>query len=154
MGTRHPRALAAAARLVDDDLARMQLAFGRGGLNDFEIRDRQIYVDRTKQDLYLKALAENQALPDISHSLYEPEASVDFWSNRQQQHEKSLVRKKKMIRQMVLQFEFVADAHVDLDELTEAGFPPKTTRKVAVVVRSAAIGSWSDIRFAPSAIPS
>ncbi len=123
------------ARLVDDDLARMQLAFGKAGLSDFQIRGRQVYVDQTKQDLYLKALAEQDALPDISHSLYEPESSADFWSNRQQQHEKSLVRKKKMIRQMIMQLEFVADAHVDLDELTEPGFPPKTSRKLAVVVR-------------------
>ncbi len=128
-------ALLPGARLLDNDLARIQLAFGEAGLNDFEIRDGQVLVERSCRDQYLKALVEHEALPDISRSLYEPDSSIDLWTNRQQQHEMSLNRKKKMIRQMILQLSFVADAYVDLDELTTAGFPPTTTRKVAAVIR-------------------
>jgi hypothetical protein len=120
---------------VDNDLGRIQLAFGDAGLNDFEVRDGQVFVVQSRRDQYLKALAQRDALPDISRNLYETEPTIDFWSNRHQQQELALTRKKQLIRQMLLQLGFVSDAYVDLDQLTDAGFPPKTTRRAAVVIR-------------------
>ncbi len=41
----------------------MKAAFGKAGLNSYEIRIGQIFVPRSQRDLYMAALADAQALP-------------------------------------------------------------------------------------------
>ncbi len=126
--------LLAGAKLLEHDLGRMQLAFGGAGLNDFEVRDGQVFVPQSQRDRFLKALNDHDGIPETSREMYEPE-SLNPWATSQQVQESTLLRKKKMIRQLVLQLEFVADAVVDYDELVDAGWPPTTRRSAAIVVR-------------------
>jgi flagellar biosynthesis/type III secretory pathway M-ring protein FliF/YscJ len=121
------------AKLLEKDLGRMQVAFGDAGLNDYEFRNGQVHVPRSQRDRYLKALSTHDALPESSREMYEPEAQSP-WATLQQQQESNLLRKKKMIRQLVLQLDFVADAVVDYDELDQASWPPVTKRSAAVVI--------------------
>lgn len=126
--------LMAGARLLEQDLGRMQLAFGGAGLNDFEVRDGQIFVPQGQRDRFLKALNDYGGVPEASREMYEP-AALNPWATSVEVQESNLLRKKRMIRQLVLQLEFVADAVVDYDELNDAGWPPTTHRSAAVVVR-------------------
>ena len=121
-------------RLRDQELSRMQLAFGTAGLNDFELREASLWVPRSRRNVYLKALHDRGAAPEFTQS--DPsQPSFNPWATREQQRELAFAAKKKLIRQMVLQLGFVADALVDLDELTVPGWPPVTTRRVAIAVR-------------------
>lgn len=121
------------AKLLEHDLGRMQLAFGDAALNDYEIRAGQIWVPQSQRDRFLKALNTHDALPESSREIYEPDPQSP-WSTRQQQQEINLLRKKKMIRQLVLQLDFVAEAIVDYDELVVGEWPPTTRRSAAIVV--------------------
>ena len=122
------------AKLLDQDLGRIQLAFGDSGLNDYEIREGQIWVPQSLRDRFLKAINVHDAIPESSREIYEPDPHSP-WATSQQQRENNLLHKKKTIRQLVLQLEFVADAIVDYDELVEGNWPPTTRRSAAIVVR-------------------
>ncbi len=122
------------AKLLEHDLGRIQLAFGDSGLNDYEIREGQIWVPRSLRDRFLKAINVHDASPESSREIYEPNPQSP-WATSQQQRESNLLHKKKTIRQLVLQLEFVADAIVDYDELVDGNWPPTTRRSVAIVVR-------------------
>jgi hypothetical protein len=121
-------------KLLDRDIGEMQLAFGEAGLNDYEIREGQVWVKQAHRDRYLKALVARDALPETSREMYEQD-NASPWRTGSQEHEANLLRKKRMIRQLVLQLEFVADAIVDYDEVVEPGWPTTTRRSAAIVVR-------------------
>jgi hypothetical protein len=92
-------------------------------------------VPQSQRDRYIKALSDHDAVPETNGEIYEAPAHSP-WATSQQQYESALFRKKRIIRSLVMQLEFVAEAVVDYDELEEPGWPPRTRRTSAVVVRA------------------
>lgn len=118
--------------LSSDEMGKMQFAFGQEGLNEYEIKQDQIFVPREQRSDYLKALTEHRAVPD--HLLPPPESTNPFgiFGNRAQQRIQQIEEKKRTIREMVVQLRFVERAMVDYDETS--GLTPFDDRQRTAIV--------------------
>ena len=65
--------------LTVDEMGAMQVAFGKSGLNDYEINGNQIVVPHSLRPEYLKALADHSALPQ---DMFPNSESMPIFSNR------------------------------------------------------------------------
>ncbi len=103
-------------QLTLEEMGAMQVAFGRAGLNDYEIEGNQVVIPRSERAGYLKALADHGAIPPDLASTAESGNGLEFLQTRTQQRQRMLDRKKQSIRDMVQQMSFVQKAIVDYDE--------------------------------------
>jgi flagellar biosynthesis/type III secretory pathway M-ring protein FliF/YscJ len=127
-----PVALFDSRQLTTDEIGLMQVAFGKSGLNEYEIQGSQIVVPRQQRADYLKSLDEHGAVPYDLRGHDEGSASFDFFQTRSQQRLQQIARKKRTIRDMVLQLRFVERAIVDYDE-TRGATPFEDMQRTAVV---------------------
>ncbi len=118
--------------LTADEIGLMQVAFGKSGLNEYEIRGTQVQVPREHRADYLKSLAEHGAVPQDLRAALETGSSFDFFQTRAQQRLQQIARKKQTIRDMVMQLRFVERATVDYDE-TRGATPFEDLQRTAVV---------------------
>ena len=121
-----------AGKIRDFDVDRMQIAFGKAGLNDYEIEDGVVYVSKSERDEYLKALSENDAVPEWLEEIKPPSG---FLPSRQDRAETAKNNKKRFIRRLVSHLSFVDEVYVDYDELKKSGWPPSVERTAAIVVK-------------------
>jgi len=119
-------------QLSSDEIGLMQVAFGKSGLNEYDIRGVQIEVPRAQRADYLKALAEHNAVPQDLMASSDKQGSFEFFQTRAQQRSRQLDRKKQTIRDMVMQLRFVDRAIVDYDE-TRGATPFEDMQRTAVV---------------------
>ena len=119
-------------QLTTDEIGLMQVAFGKSGLNEYEIRGTQVEVPKSRRAEYLKALSDHGAIPQDLTAHLESPSSFDFFQTRAQQRSWQLARKKQTIRDMVMQLRFVDRAIVDYDE-TRGATPFEDMQRTAVV---------------------
>lgn len=119
-------------KLSVDEIGQMQVAFGKSGLNEYEIRGSQIEVPRALRGDYLKSLADHNAIPQDLASSAGQQSSFEFFQTRAQQRARQIDRKKQTIRDMVMQLRFVDRAIVDYDE-TRGATPFEEMQRTAVV---------------------
>ena len=129
-----PKAIALfdSRNLTKDELGLMQVAFGKSGLNEYEVQEGQIIVPKATRADYLKSLADHGAVPLDLNSTIEADSSFDFFQTRAQQRNRQITRKKQTIRDMVMQLRFVQRAIVDYDE-TAAATPFDPMQRTAIV---------------------
>jgi len=101
----------------DEDLQRMQLAFGKSGLNEFKVVDGNIMVPKTEHAKYLQSLSENDGIPQDLRDRSEPLSTTNPFLSRSQQLSIQRAQKKRQIRDMVVRLPFVDQAwYVTLNE--------------------------------------
>lgn len=118
--------------LTRDELGAMQIAFGKSGLNDYEIREAMFVIPRSLRASYLKSLADHNAIPADLDTGLERNSGLGFLQSRSQQRQEQLDRKKQLIREMVQQLGFVEKAIVDYDE-TPGRTPFDESSRTAIV---------------------
>jgi len=97
------------------DVERIQLAFGNANLNGFDIQDNRVLVPQQRRSEYLRAITEQNAIPQHLQ-VDAPEAeSVNMFMSRSQQKSLSRQRKKEQIRKMVTRLPFVEQAWFEMD---------------------------------------
>lgn len=129
--------------LSADEIGAMQIAFGKSGLNEYQISGSGISVPPLKRAAYLKSLADHGAVPDGLAGRSSGDSGLDFLQSRAQQRQALLERKKQSIRDMIQQLGFVQRATVEYDE-TAGSEPFGGTRRTAVVTILSARGEQID----------
>ena len=118
--------------LTSDEIGLMQVAFGKSGLNDYDISGSRIEVPRSLRGEYLKALSDHGAVPQDLTAHLDTRSSFDLFQTREQQRAQQINRKKQTIRDMVMQLRFVDRAIIDYDE-TRGVTPFDEMQRTAVV---------------------
>ncbi len=103
-------------QLTIDEIGAMQVAFGKSGLNDYEIQGQTVLIPRARRAGYLKSLADHGAIPPDMTGATPDNNGLEFLQTRTQQRQRLLERKKQTIRDMVQQMSFVQKSIVDYDE--------------------------------------
>ena len=119
-------------QLTSDEIGLMQVAFGKSGLNEYEINGIRVEVPKALRGDYLKSLADHGAIPQDLQANHANSSSFDFFQTRAQQRAQQIDRKKQTIRDMVMQLRFVDRAIVDYDE-TRGATPFEDMQRTAVV---------------------
>lgn len=121
---------------TDDQLKRVEEAFGDAALSDYERDGLRIKVPRDKKNLYFKALSDNQALPDewgseIQRALSSPNPfeSADLIKMRVE------VAREKELAGIIKRMPAVDYASVEFDE-TRHGFARQSEKTASVQVQS------------------
>ncbi len=113
-------------QLTRDEISLMQVAFGKSGLNEYQVKGSEIQVPLAERGNYLKSLSEHGAIPQDLTAQQPRESTFDMFRTRAQQRQDQLSEKKKTIREMVMQLRFVERAIVDYDEVSgNSPFEPK-----------------------------
>ena len=97
------------------DVERIQLAFGNANLNSFDIQDNRILVPQQQRSQYLKAITDQNAIPQHLQSDTPETDSVSIFMSRSQQKSLARQRKKEQIRKMVTRLPFVEQAWFEMD---------------------------------------
>ncbi len=97
------------------DVERIQLAFGNANLNGFDIQDNRILVPQQQRSEYLKAITDQNAIPQHLQIDAPETESVSMFMSRSQQKSLSRQRKKEQIRKMVTRLPFVEQAWFEMD---------------------------------------
>jgi flagellar M-ring protein FliF len=118
-----------------NDIGTMSVAFGKAGLNDFEIAGNRIKVPRAKRDLYLKALAENEAVPESVRGMYDIGSKMSAFTPRSQQDQMVKDDKKKMTVHMVQGLPYVERALVEFEDVEAEGPFRRKERSAVVTVK-------------------
>ena len=103
------------ARIQPHDLQRMQIAFGKAGLNDFAVVDRQIQVPVDQRASYLKVLSEKEVLPSHLKEDADPNASLNPFMSMAQQKIMRQNEKKRMVKDTISRLPFVEQAWFEMD---------------------------------------
>jgi len=104
-----------AGQLNRRDVERIQLAFGNANLNGFEIQENRILVPQQQRSEYLKAITDQNAIPQHLQIDAPETESVNMFMSRSQQKSQSRQRKKEQIRKMVTRLPFVEQAWFEMD---------------------------------------
>ena len=97
------------------DVERIQLAFGNANLNGFDIQDNRILVPQQQRSEYLRAITDQNAIPQHLQIDAPESESVSMFMSRSQQKSLSRQRKKEQIRKMVARLPFVEQAWFEMD---------------------------------------
>lgn len=118
--------------LSEGDLERMEFAIGKSGICGCKIENGILMVPGNCKEQCLKAIAENDALPQFLRAESETEPSINPFLSRQQQKQVEDTRKKRQIREMVLRLPFVKNAWFEMDSAA-SGSVFKPAQQTAVV---------------------
>jgi flagellar M-ring protein FliF len=122
-------------QLTDDELDRIEAAFGTAGLRDYERIGTRIRVPAAQRDVYLKVLAEADALPTATPNYLAKaiDAANPLESASQRQARIQNARERELAKQIEM-FPQVEAAWVTYDEESQ-GFTGKVTKTAAVHVK-------------------
>ncbi len=114
------------------DIQRIQIVLAQAGLDQYQLADNTICVPAGQRSIYLKAIAEADALPEHLRSPAADFASLNPFLSRSQQELMERTEKKKQIRDLVTRLPFVDQAWFEMDESrSRSVFEP--SRQTAVV---------------------
>lgn len=97
------------------DIERIQLAFGNADLNGFQVQDNRILVPQQQRSEYLRAISEQNAVPQHLQVETSEAETTSMFMSRSQQKSLSRQRKKEQIRKMVTRLPFVEQAWFEMD---------------------------------------
>jgi len=121
--------------LTETDQSEIQIALSKAGLNDFEFLDGEVFVPRKSRDLYIKAIAEYDAVPGGLDSHRPKQQQFSPW---QSQMEKELANQQDRIERLTSllnRLKFVEQAWIEFDEVQVGGLSRETHRTAMVVVK-------------------
>ena len=126
------------SNLQTRDLQRMQIAFGKAGLNEFKIKDGVVWVPQAKHSSYLAAAAEHDAIPaelKVADDVMKSDTGNPFLS-RSQIDDRKHIRRKTQIQEMIIRLPFVEQAWCEMDQAPRQNAFSKTKRSAVLSIRS------------------
>ncbi len=119
------------------EIASIESAFAQAGLKDSTVSGNRIRIPRGKKDLYLAALADNNALPaDFYHYLDEASASDNPFTSSRSQELRRWNAKQKEIALIISRMRGIETATVQFDEETKGGLQKQKTKTAMVAVQT------------------
>jgi flagellar biosynthesis/type III secretory pathway M-ring protein FliF/YscJ len=135
--------------LRNREIHRLQFAFGKAGLDDFEIKDGSVFVPEKSHAKYLAAAAEHDAIPrGIQADSDMQVESVNPFLSRVQQESIEHVRRVKQIQEMVVRLPFVDQAWFEMEQLKRRNAFDTSNQSAVVSVRPAPNACLADNRVA------
>lgn len=102
-------------QLSASDMERMEFALGKSGLNEFRVEDGELLVPQRLHGSYLKAIADQNAIPSHLRDDEPVVPSINPFMSRSQQRLIAENEKKRQIREMVSRLPFVDQAWFEMD---------------------------------------
>lgn len=100
-----------------------QVAFGKAGLNDFEVEAAQIKVPKHKHDLYLAAMADANVLPpDFGDYLMKTIKEQSPWTGSRLQDQALLAAHQRVLSHSISQMQGIESAQVFISVLDKPSF--------------------------------
>ena len=122
----------------DEDLQRMQLAFGKSGLNEFDFVDGNIMVPKTEHAKYLQSLSDHDGIPQDLLDRSENLSTTNPFLSRSQQLSIERAQKKRQIRDMVVRLPFVEQAWFEMDQANSRSAFQRTKQSAVISIRPVA----------------
>ncbi len=117
-----------------NELPAMEAAFGKAGLNDYEVVGNRIRIPRGKQGEYMAALADAQALPaHYGDMLARALANQSPFASRTQQEALLEAAIERELSLMLSKMQGIAEANVKCNA-EKRGIGPRSERKVTALV--------------------
>jgi flagellar M-ring protein FliF len=124
-----------------NELPAMEAAFGKAGLNDYEVVGNRIRIPRGKQGEYMAALADAQALPaHYGDMLARALANQSPFASRAQQEAALAAAIERELSLMLSKMQGIAEANVKCTA-EKRGLGPRGERKVTALVSIKPIGN-------------
>ena len=121
----------------DEDLQRMQLAFGKSGLNGSKVVDGKLMVPKSEHSIYLQSLSENDGIPRDLQTQNETLSSNNPFLSRSQQLSLEKAQKKRQIRDMVIRLPFVDQAWFEMDQSSSRSAFQRSKQSAVISIRPA-----------------
>lgn len=121
----------------DEDLQRMQLAFGKSGLNEFKVVDGKLMVPKSEHSIYLQSLSENDGIPRDLRTQNDNFSNNNPFLSRSQQLSLENAQKKRQIRDMVVRLPFVDQAWFEMDQSRSRSAFQRPKQSAVISIRPA-----------------
>lgn len=121
----------------DEDLQRMQLAFGKSGLNEFNVVDGNLMVPKTEHAKYLQSLSDHDGIPQDLRDRNENLSTTNPFLSRSQQLSIERAQKKRQIRDMVVRLPFVEQAWFEMDQANSRSAFQRSAQSAVISIRPA-----------------
>ena len=121
----------------DEDMQRMQLAFGKSGLNGFKVIEGNLMVPRSEHSAYLQSLSENDGIPRDLQTQNDTLSSNNPFLSRSQQISLEKAQKKRQIRDMVVRLPFVDQAWFEMDQANSRSAFQRSKQSAVISIRPA-----------------
>ena len=121
----------------EEDLQRMQIAFGKSGLNEFNLIDGNLMVPKTEHAKYLQSLADHDGIPQDLRDRNENLSTTNPFLSRSQQLSIERAQKKRQIRDMVVRLPFVDQAWFEMDQTTSRSAFQRSAQTAVISIRPA-----------------
>ena len=125
-------ALIESQQLCEGDLERMQFAISKAGISGCKVKNGTLMVPGRQKENCLKAIADNDALPQFLQSESTTTPALNPFLTRSQQKRVEETQKKRLIREMVMRLPFVKNAWFEMDTAAN-GSVFKPAQQTAVV---------------------
>lgn len=123
--------------LTQSDIAALEMAFAKAGLNGWTNEGNRIRVARSQKHTYLAAAAKENALPEsFRNSSDEMLSQNSPFDSRDVRALRERNAREKVLVQTLRKMPDIEDAHVTLDDSVMEGFPPRKRRRVMVGVKA------------------
>ena len=119
------------------ELANMDLAFSKAGLSGSRIEGLRMLVPRGQKDVYLKAIQENDSMPDLLTSFTDRAIGKDSpWTSREQRSRNFKNATEKELSQIIRKMRDIDEAQVVYDESEGGGLHRVRERTALAAVRA------------------
>ena len=126
------------------ELAAMEEALSKAGLNDYEIVGFRMKVPRSNRDEYVRAIAENGATPRMAHEYDGLAPKTNPFMGKESQRLQAKKDKQLKLAQQITQLSGIESAAVETDESETATFPRKIQRTASVTVKAEGTRALTD----------
>lgn len=114
------------------EIGQMETAFAKAGLNDYTLAGNRVKIPLSSRDLYTKALAENDAVPNSIISREDSSVSTNPFMSQAAQSQAEKQNKTNKIRSMIMASPKINNASVEYDEVME-GAPFREMRRTCAI---------------------
>lgn len=126
-------------------LQTMKGAFGKAGLNSYEVRGTQIFVPRGQRDRYMAALADASALPpNIDEVLDEAVKNTSPFIGKQQQEARLKVARQKTLAMIIRSMRGIENAYVMYAQEDKPQFRRERVTTASVSVKPTGTGQLDE----------
>ncbi|MGE0757555.1 MAG: hypothetical protein AB7F89_05345 [Pirellulaceae bacterium] len=124
--------------LTRNEVAALEAAFAKAGLNIWDANGNRVRVPRSQKHTYLAAAADDNAIPQ---SLTNPwETMLQQGSpldTRDVRERRAQVARTKLLDQVLRSMNDIEEAYVTIEETSPEGFPPRTRKRAMAAVKGA-----------------
>ncbi|GEM_PF-1560787 len=126
------------------EIGQMETAFAKSALNDYTVVGNRVKIPLSSRDLYTKALAENDAVPNSIISREDSVVSSNPFMSQAAQSQAEKQQKTNKIRSMIMASPKINNASVEYDEVLEGAPFREMRRTCAIGIHP--VGSYQLIR--------